>query len=49
MIVFTVAMLTLKQKVFGTRYAKYTNLIAGLLILILGLLLIFKPNWIMFS
>lgn len=49
MIVFTIAMLTLKQKVFGTRYAKYTNLIAGLLILILGLLLIFKPNWIMFS
>ncbi len=49
MIVFAIAMVTLKQKVFGTKYAKYTNLVAGALILILGLLLIFKPEWIMFS
>ena len=49
LIVFLVAMLTLKSKVFGTKYAKYSNLIGGLLILILGLLLIFKPEWLMFS
>src|SRR3989339_148750 len=49
MIVFAVAMVTLKQKVFGTKYAKYTNLVAGALILILGVLLIFKPEWVMFS
>lgn len=49
MIVFLVAMLTLKSKVFGSKYAKYSNLIGGLLILILGLLLIFKPEWLMFS
>lgn len=49
MIVFAIAMVTLKQKVFGTKYAKYTNLVAGALILILGVLLIFKPEWVMFS
>jgi len=49
MIVFVLAMLTLKSKVIGTKYAKYTNLIAGLMILILGVLLIFKPEWLMFS
>ncbi|MBU2542642.1 hypothetical protein KJ785_03720 [Patescibacteria group bacterium] len=49
MIVFFVAMATLKSKVFGTKYAKYTNLFAGLMILILGILLIFKPEWLMFS
>lgn len=49
MVVFFVAMATLKSKVFGTKYAKYTNLVAGLMILILGLLLVFKPEWLMFS
>lgn len=49
LLVFFIAMSTLKSKVFGTKYAKYTNLIGGLLILILGLLLIFKPEWLMFS
>jgi len=48
MIVFVLAMITLKSKVLGTKYAKYSNLIGGLLILILGLLLIFKPEWLMF-
>ncbi len=49
MIVFAIAMITLKSKVFGSKYAKYTNLFAGLMILILGILLVFKPEWLMFS
>ena len=49
MFVFAIAMLTLKSKVFGSKYAKYTNLVGGLLIFILGLFLIFKPEWLMFS
>ena len=44
MIVFALAMFTLKSKVFGLKYAKYSNLVGGALILILGLLLIFKPS-----
>lgn len=49
MIVFVIAVLTLKSKVLGSKYAKYTNLVAGILIFILGILLIFQPEWLMFS
>ncbi|MFA4831406.1 MAG: hypothetical protein WC862_01565 [Patescibacteria group bacterium] len=49
MIVFILAMVTLKATGFGGKYAKYVNAFSGLLILILGLLLIFKPEWLMFG
>ena len=49
MVIFILAMVTLKSKVVGGKYAKYTNLIGGALIFILGLLLIFKPGWLMFG
>lgn len=49
MIVFILAMLTLKSKVIGGKYAKYANLVGGLLIFILGILLILKPEWLMFG
>jgi len=49
LVIFIIAMFTLKSHVFGTKYAKYTNLVSGLLILILGLLLMFRPEWLMFS
>ena len=48
MIVFILAMLTLKSKIIGGQYAKYANLVGGMLIFVLGILLIFKPGWIMF-
>ena len=34
LLVFIVAMVTLKSKVFGSKYAKYSNLVGGLLIFI---------------
>ena len=49
MIVFIIAMVTLKSKIVGGKYGKYSALIGGILMLILGLLLIFKPAWLMFS
>jgi len=49
MVVFGIAMFTLKSKTIGGKYAKYANLIWGLIILILGLLLIFKPGWLNFG
>jgi len=49
LVVFIIAMVTLKSKVVGGKYGKYSALIGGLLMLILGLLLIFKPTWLMFS
>ena len=48
-IVFGVAFFTLKHFNFSDKYNKYSTLIAGLLILILGALLIFKPQFLMFG
>ncbi len=48
-VVFGVAFFTLKHFNFSDRYNKYSTLIAGLLILILGALLIFRPQILMFG
>ncbi|MAF20189.1 MAG: hypothetical protein CMI55_00740 [Parcubacteria group bacterium] len=49
MIVFAIAMITLSRVGFTDRYAKWSMLIGGLLIIILGLLLIFKPDFLAFG
>lgn len=49
MIVFVIAMITLQVTGFGGKYAKYVNAFGGLLIFVLGLLLILKPEWLMFG
>ena len=48
-IIFVIAMLTLNIKAISTRYTKYSHLIGGILMLIIGLLMLFKPNWLMFN
>jgi len=48
-IVFAIAMLTLQSKGVGGKYATYANVIGGGLIFVLGLLLILKPEWLMFG
>ena len=47
LIVFIIAVVTLKSRIVGSKFA-ISNLIGGVLILILGILLIFKPEWLMF-
>lgn len=47
--VFFVAMITLEMTGITTRYAKYSRLIGGIIMLLIGLLLIFKPEWLMFK
>jgi len=49
MFVFVVAMVTLQATGLSTKYTRYSNLIGGIIILILGILLILKPQWLMFS
>ena len=49
LIVFTLAVITLSKIGFTEKYNYWATLIGGLLILILGLLLIFKPEWLMFA
>ncbi|NMC51587.1 hypothetical protein GYA54_02570 [Candidatus Kuenenbacteria bacterium] len=47
--IFFVAMITLEMTGITTKYTKYSKLIGGLLMLLIGLLLIFKPQWLMFG
>jgi hypothetical protein len=49
MIVFIVAMLTLKATGLTGKYSKWSNLIGGILMVLLGILLIFKPGILMFG
>ncbi len=49
LIVFFIAMFTLKITGITTKYTKYTHLIGGLIMLLIGFLLIIKPEWIMFN
>lgn len=49
LIVFTIAMCTFTLATKSTKYTKYVNLIAGIIMILIGILLIFKPEWIMFN
>ncbi len=48
-IVFFVAMFTLNIKALSTKYTKYSHLIGGIIMFIIGILMIFKPEWLMFN
>jgi hypothetical protein len=47
--IFFVAMITLEMTGITTKYARLSRLIGGLIMLIIGLLLVFKPEWLMFG
>lgn len=48
-IIFVIAMKTLEIKAISNKYGKYAHLIGGIIMLIIGFLMIFKPEWIMFN
>jgi len=49
MIIFAIAIITLSKIGFTEKYNKWSTLVGGVLILILGLMLIFKPDLLMFA
>lgn len=49
LIIFGIALITLRHIGFTEKYTKWSTLIGGLLIFILGLLLIFRPEILMFG
>lgn len=49
LIVFFIAMTSLKLTGISTKYGKYSHLIGGILMVIIGLLMFFKPEWLMFN
>ncbi len=48
-VIFIIAMKTLKLTGISTKYNKLSHLIGGILMLLIGILMIFKPEWIMFN
>ena len=48
-IVFFIAMFTMKVTGISTKYNKYSHLIGGIIMLIVGVLLLVKPEWLMFQ
>ncbi len=49
LIVFFIAMFTMKITGISTKYNKYSHFIGGIIMLLIGILLIFKPEWLMFQ
>jgi thiol-disulfide isomerase/thioredoxin len=49
LIVFFIAMTTLKLTGISNKYGKYSHLIGGILMVIIGILMIVKPEWLMFN
>ena len=48
-IIFTICMITLKVTGISNKYTKYSHLIGGIIMLLIGLLMAFKTNWLMFN
>lgn len=49
LIVFAVAVKTMELTGISTKYSKYSHLVGGILMFIIGVLLILKPEWLMFN
>lgn len=47
--IFFAAMITLQMTGISTKYSRYSKLIGGVIMVIVGMLLIFKPAWLMFG
>ena len=49
LVIFFIAMTTMQLTGFSTKYGKLSKVVGGILLLLIGLLLIFKPEWLMFN
>lgn len=49
LVIFLIAMFSLRVTAISSRITKYSNLVGGLLMLAIGLLLLFRPGWLTFG
>ena len=49
LIVFIIAMFTMKITGITTKYNQYSHLLGGVIMLLVGVLLLLKPEWLMFQ
>ncbi len=48
-VIFVVAMLTLNVKGISNKYGKYSHLVGGIIMVLIAVLMLFKPEWLMFN
>lgn len=48
-IIFIIAMVTLKVTGISNKYSKYSHLIGGIIMLLIGILMLIKPEWLMLN
>lgn len=48
-VIFVIAMVTLNITGISTKYTKYSHLIGGIIMVIIAMLMAFKPEWLMFN
>jgi hypothetical protein len=48
-LVFVIAMMTLKISGSNSKYVRHAGLVGGIILVILGILLVAKPEWLMFG
>lgn len=49
LLIFFIAVRTMEVTGISTKYSKYSHLLGGILMIIIGILLILKPEWLMFQ
>ena len=49
LVVFVIAMFSMQVTGISTKYNKFSHLLGGIIMLLIGILLIFKPEWLMFQ
>lgn len=48
-VVFVIAMITLNVKGISSKYGKYSHLVGGIIMALIAVLMLFKPEWLMFN
>ena len=48
-VIFAIAMFTLNIKGISSKYGKYSHLIGGIIMVLIAILMVFKPEWLMFN
>lgn len=48
-VVFVIAMVSLELTGFSTKYGKLSKLMGGILLIVIGILMLVKPEWLMFN
>ena len=49
LIIFIIAMFTFKVTGISTKYSKFSSLIGGIIMILIGLIMIIKPEILMFN